>query len=77
MPDAAREHEAGADGQLLDELVEQLDRTRRLLTEGPEGAAEAVLERQGRRSAEESRLVALAQAAPWPIRRGSGRRTGS
>ena len=65
MPDAAREHEAGADGQLLDELVEQLDRTRRLLTEGPEGAAEAVLERQGRRSAEESRLVAeLAQAAP-------------
>jgi hypothetical protein len=65
VPEAAREHADGGEGQLLDELVEQLDRTRRLLTEGPEGAAEAVLQRQGRRSAEESRLVAeLAEAAP-------------
>jgi len=65
VPDAAHEQKDGAEGQLLDELVEQLDRTRKLLTEGPEGAAEAVLQRQGRRSAEESRLVAeLAEAAP-------------
>ena len=33
-----RDQKDGAEGQLLDELVEQLDRTRKLLTEGPEGA---------------------------------------
>ena len=63
-------------GALLDELVEQLDRTRKLLTEGPEGAARPCCA-PGRRSAEESQLVAqLAQAAPLADPTGSARRTG-
>jgi hypothetical protein len=65
VPDAGHEHTEDEDPHLLDDLVEQLDRTRRLLTEGPEEAAEAVLDRRSRRSAEESRLVAeLAAARP-------------
>jgi hypothetical protein len=65
VPDAGHERTEAEDGHLLDDLVEQLDRTRRLLTEGPEGAAEAVLDRRSRRSAEEARLVAeLASARP-------------
>jgi len=55
-PQERAQHDQG-DPDLLDDLVEQLDRTRRLLTKGPEEAAEVVLDRHGRRSAEESRLA--------------------
>ena len=45
------------DGLLLDEIQEQLERTRQLLTEGPGDAADRILAGMGRRTALESRLV--------------------
>jgi hypothetical protein len=45
------------DGLLLDEIQEQLERTRQLLTEGPGDAADRILAGKGRRTALETRLV--------------------
>ncbi|MGE5595635.1 MAG: hypothetical protein ACM3S1_06310 [Hyphomicrobiales bacterium] len=53
------------DELLLDELTEQLDRTRRLLTGNPEAAAEAALARMGGQREAEMRIAAdLAVMAP-------------
>jgi hypothetical protein len=51
---------------LLDELTEQLERTRQLLTGSPEAAAEAALERFAGESEEEAR-IALDLAAAGPL----------
>ncbi|MCL4243246.1 MAG: hypothetical protein KJ048_17995 [Dehalococcoidia bacterium] len=53
---------------LLDELTEQLERTRQLLTHSPEAAAEAALERFAGESEEEARIARdLAAAGPLAV----------
>jgi hypothetical protein len=56
-PQAGRQADDDSDGLLLDEIQEQLARTRDLLTQGPGDAADRVLAGMGRRTALETRLV--------------------
>jgi hypothetical protein len=51
-------------GLILDELTEQLDRTRRLLADSPEGAAEAALSRLHEEEAERRIAAGMAERAP-------------
>lgn len=63
---AARERIAEGREGFFDELQEQLDRTRLLLTESPEAAAEVVMSRLGGEAEVEAR-VAADMAAPGPL----------